>query len=218
MSAAGDADSDERIEWLDRLPTVVFLGSRFNQDHCLVSTLRSLGFGIRFQSHSSVTDWLAADSKGPASLVVMDQEQRCSADGASLNLELRMLARRSLRFAILSDFDDPCSPFEALRLGARGFIPASLPAPVVLQALKLMVAGGVFIPLPSLLLLLSRKSRPAIQMTLGHGDSSAIDVSTASAWAKTTSVSPETRDLVHGDWVRAHLMRLLKRLPDKRRR
>lgn len=217
MSAAGHAISDQSVYRLDLPLTVVFLGARFIRSDGLVSGLQSLDFGIYFKAHSSVLDWLAVKSKHPTSLIVIDKE--CfSAEKSRLGSELSVLTRHSLRFAVFSEFEDPCSVMEALRLGARGFIPANLPLPILLQTLKFIVVGGIFIPLASLVLLLSQRHRPIIQMTLGYGDSSAIDLSDASAWTKTISDEHKTGSIADDSAVREHLTRIFKGFADKQRR
>ncbi len=53
--------------------------------------------------------------------------------------------------AILADRAEPSHAVEALRMGAQGYLPTSLELPVVLHALRLIHAGGVYAP-PGLLL------------------------------------------------------------------
>lgn len=48
--------------------------------------------------------------------------------------------------AILSDSAEPGCMVEAIRLGARGYIPTSLDLPVVKSALHLIASGGTYVP------------------------------------------------------------------------
>ena len=52
----------------------------------------------------------------------------------------------TLPVAVLSDEQDRNSIMKALQLGARGVIPKSRQNPILLGALRLLFAGGVFIP------------------------------------------------------------------------
>ncbi len=47
---------------------------------------------------------------------------------------------------VLSDREDGGAVLEALELGAHGYIPSTLALPVALQAIRLVAAGGTFIP------------------------------------------------------------------------
>ncbi len=52
---------------------------------------------------------------------------------------------------ILSDSEDAQEILDYLQLGAKGCIPTSLPLDVAVEAINLVLAGGVFIPANSLL-------------------------------------------------------------------
>src|SRR5215831_1269990 len=52
---------------------------------------------------------------------------------------------------LLSDVEDPDQIVEALDRGARGYIPTSEPFEVVVEAMRLVRAGGVFVPASSLI-------------------------------------------------------------------
>lgn len=52
---------------------------------------------------------------------------------------------------ILSDSEDPASIFRALDLGVKGYIPSTLGAEVAIEATRLVIAGGVFVPAASLI-------------------------------------------------------------------
>src|SRR3546814_3435184 len=51
--------------------------------------------------------------------------------------------------AIVADRDDGPSILEALRRGVRAYIPTSLSLPVMVEALRLVCAGGTFVPATS---------------------------------------------------------------------
>ena len=72
-------------------------------------------------------------------------------------LELRRLFA-DLKFVVLSDHYGPDELVSAFRAGASGFLPLSLEPQVVLRALDLILAGGMFYP-PTLL---SRYARPTV--------------------------------------------------------
>lgn len=82
----------------------------------------------------------------------------CDHAGSDMDvLARRVLALRAsnpdLKLAVLSDRDDVESVIRTLRLGAHGFIPTSLSLQIVVQALRLIFAGGVFVPSSSVMAL-----------------------------------------------------------------
>jgi DNA-binding NarL/FixJ family response regulator len=50
--------------------------------------------------------------------------------------------------ALLSNRDDEATALAAMHRGVRGFFPSSLPVEVVVAGLRLVLAGGVYRPLP----------------------------------------------------------------------
>ncbi|MBK8906725.1 MAG: response regulator transcription factor [Rhodospirillales bacterium] len=53
-------------------------------------------------------------------------------------------------FVVMSDHDDPRHVVEALRCGVRGYIPTTIHPHVAVEALRLVQAGGTFIPASAL--------------------------------------------------------------------
>ncbi|MDT3377710.1 LuxR C-terminal-related transcriptional regulator [Labrys portucalensis] len=94
-------------------------------------------------------EWNAvADEHEEVSLVII-----CEGDDPS---DLTLLAAAtghmpSAAIIILSDSEDPASIFRALDLGVKGYIPSTLGAEVAIEATRLVIAGGVFVPAASLI-------------------------------------------------------------------
>ena len=53
--------------------------------------------------------------------------------------------------AVLSDFEDAGSIWEAFNLGVRGYIPTSLASMVAVEAVRMVCVGGTFAPAAALL-------------------------------------------------------------------
>jgi DNA-binding NarL/FixJ family response regulator len=66
-------------------------------------------------------------------------------DGFSLLAELRE-CHPAVSLVVLSAHNDRANVVKALDLGAVGFIPKSAPREVMLSALRLVMAGGIYIP------------------------------------------------------------------------
>lgn len=66
-------------------------------------------------------------------------------DGFSVLAELRELHPK-ISVVVLSAVQDPTNVMKALDLGAVGFIPKSAQADVILNALRLVISGGIYVP------------------------------------------------------------------------
>ena len=66
-------------------------------------------------------------------------------EGFALLAELRQ-SHPALAIVVLSALQDRANVMRALDLGALGFIPKSAPREIMLNALRLVVSGGVYIP------------------------------------------------------------------------
>ena len=66
-------------------------------------------------------------------------------DGFSVLAELRE-RHPAIAVVVLSAVQDPANVMKALELGARGFIPKSAQGDVILNALRLVISGGTYVP------------------------------------------------------------------------
>jgi DNA-binding NarL/FixJ family response regulator len=110
-----------------------------------------LASGHNVIAFPSVESWLEASDGIAVSLVVLCVAGRPN-DAETLR-EISLLAQASHRLpiVILSDLEDPNVIVGALDQGARGYIPTTLPLEVAVNALRLVKAGGIFVPASSLL-------------------------------------------------------------------
>lgn len=66
-------------------------------------------------------------------------------DGFSVLAELRD-RHPTVSIVVLSAVQDPDNVMKALGLGARGYIPKSAQGDVILNALRLVISGGIYVP------------------------------------------------------------------------
>jgi DNA-binding NarL/FixJ family response regulator len=82
-----------------------------------------------------------------------------SGDASSLaDLELLETAPEKMPVIVVSDSDDVDHIVRTLKRGARGYIPSSLPFNIAVEAVRLVEAGGVFVPASSFV---DREQSPA---------------------------------------------------------
>jgi DNA-binding NarL/FixJ family response regulator len=77
-------------------------------------------------------------------LVLLDPELR-GMDGMDALVALRA-AFPATPVVVLSEDDDPAAVRAAIEAGAMGFIPKSSPAEIMVDALRRVLAGGVYLP------------------------------------------------------------------------
>jgi DNA-binding NarL/FixJ family response regulator len=66
-------------------------------------------------------------------------------DGFSVFIELRE-RYPAIAIVVLSAVQDPANVMKALELGARGYIPKSAQGDVIVNALRLIISGGTYVP------------------------------------------------------------------------
>ncbi|MEH2512769.1 DNA-binding NarL/FixJ family response regulator [Nitrobacteraceae bacterium AZCC 1564] len=131
-------------------PAIVVIHPRAFFRDCFVRCLE-----ISYQSHEvfafeNISVWKEArdqDALEP-SIVVFFAES--NSPSSSIDLQCLETAAAGIPIVIMSDSDDATYVTRALKGGARGYIPTSLPFNVAVEAVRLVEAGGTFVPVSSL--------------------------------------------------------------------
>jgi DNA-binding NarL/FixJ family response regulator len=79
----------------------------------------------------------------------------CAADALAFLAE----AAPDLALVLLSDLDEPDEVAKAFKLGVRGYIPTNVPIKQAIEAIRLVSAGGTYVP-PSILSLSLKPAQP----------------------------------------------------------
>lgn len=111
----------------------------------LKAALFGLGDGTRFVEASDATSALAMVERQPdIDLLLMDLHM----PGADGTATVRAIRERvpQLPVAVVSADEDTVTVSELLRMGVCGFIPKSDSASVIVSAVRLILAGGTYVP------------------------------------------------------------------------
>ena len=129
---------------------IVVIEARSFVRDCVASCIASLS-GQRVLTFASVQDYLEVAQGVPASLVLLCNSANPIA--AAEERERERLARLVALspVVILSDGEDVQEIRDAIGYGARGYIPTSLKLAVAIEAIRLVRAGGVYVPAASLI-------------------------------------------------------------------
>jgi DNA-binding NarL/FixJ family response regulator len=129
------------------LLTVVLVDKRTLVRECLTRSLSAIS-NCNVLSYPTLESWLDEPDRPSASVVVF-----CSAktNDPDLQRSLFLLSQTApdTPMVALSDAEDPDHIVETLEKGARGYIPTSVPLQVAVEAMRLVKAGGVYVPASS---------------------------------------------------------------------
>ena len=111
----------------------------------LASALGELAPGVRFREASDAAGALALlDGEPELDLLVVDLRMP-GAEGLSVVRTPRERAPQ-VPLVVVSAEDDPAQVAPLLALGVAGFVPKSEPPAVIVSALRLVLAGGTYVP------------------------------------------------------------------------
>ena len=141
-------NSAERLDGSLQLPALVLIEPLTLTRTCILNILRRelLGFDI---IDIATTDDLNCTTGRDIRLVALGIGDKPVAD-SSVEDDLALLVDycSGAPVALLSNREDEATALAAMHRGVRGFFPSSLPVEVVVAGLRLVLAGGVYRPLP----------------------------------------------------------------------
>lgn len=130
-------------------PAIVVIDRRDFFRDCFVRCLQ-IAYGDRkIHSFATIGDW-SGSVEAHASQVAVVIIVEAGHEASLADREFIELAEGKVPIVIVSDVDDVDHILSALKHGARGYIPSSLPFNVAVEAVRLVEAGGVFVPASSL--------------------------------------------------------------------
>lgn len=142
----GAIDRDEHGDTKTRLALV---DERPLRRACISVLLQTIGPEFAISSFSDATDLLSGcvtHCEEPALILLSIG----GADVSHLPVRegIRQLRRALAKvpLVILSDCDDPARIGEAFSYGVRGYLPTTINPPVAIDGLKLVLAGGAYVP------------------------------------------------------------------------
>lgn len=131
--------------------TTVVIDQRLLFRDCLARCLNDSKRYDAIHSFSTVEEWLKeCPHSGPGAVVILCTAGRTEAE---VNRDVALLSQAvaDVSIVILSDREGADSVLNALDKGARGYITTSMAFDVAVQAIRLVRAGGTFVPARSLI-------------------------------------------------------------------
>ena len=129
-------------------PVLVIIEHHVLARACILSILKRefTGFEIFEMPTTSGLNWLSGRD---IRLIALNIEDKQITD-PSIEGSLALIAESypNAYVALLSNRDDEATASAAMQRGVRGFFPTSIPVEVAIAGLRLVLAGGVYRPLP----------------------------------------------------------------------
>jgi DNA-binding NarL/FixJ family response regulator len=129
-------------------PVLVIIEHNVLARTCILSILKRefAGYEIIEMPSTSGLNWL---SRRDVRLIALNMEDKQITD-PSIEDSLTLIAESfpNAYVALLSNRDDDATASIAMQRGVRGFFPISIPVEVAIAGLRLVLAGGVYRPLP----------------------------------------------------------------------
>jgi DNA-binding NarL/FixJ family response regulator len=132
---------------------MVIIDSRALERECLAQTIIAHNVGTEVLAFGSIEGWaLKREVYPPPSAIIFSVGRRKTTDPIVANEIRRLTAEFTMTpVIVLSDTDDLAQIMKALESGARGYIPSSAGIDICIEAIKLALAGGIFVPASSVL-------------------------------------------------------------------
>ena len=129
-------------------PVLVIIEQHVLARTCILNILKRelTGFEIVEMATTSGLNWLSGRDIRLIALNIGDKQITDPSIEDSLTLLAESCPNASV--ALLSNRDDEATASAAMQRGVRGFFPTSIPVEVAIAGLRLVLAGGVYRPLP----------------------------------------------------------------------
>jgi DNA-binding NarL/FixJ family response regulator len=179
------ACSAEPLNGAQIAPVLVIIEHQVLARTCILSILKRelTGFDIVEMATTDGLNWLSGRDVRLIALNIGDRE----ITDPLIEGDLVLLAERcpNACVAILSNRDDEATASAAMQRGVRGFFPTSIPVELVVAGLRLVLAGGVYRPLPIV------RQNEASNLKMISGDIRAPDLSATRQSIRATAIVPE---------------------------
>jgi DNA-binding NarL/FixJ family response regulator len=112
---------------------------------CLARALRAAS-GYEVIALPGIEEWLNQCDRTPASILLLSGLDRFGSEDLAEKIQRLNQAKTCVPAIILSDAEDMGDVVNALNKGIKGYIPTNLSLDIAVEAMRLIKAGGVFVP------------------------------------------------------------------------
>lgn len=197
--------------------TIVVIERRAFFRDCIVTSLSSRN-NFNVVAAASVDEWVKSGFVQNTALVILSADSGVSEHATKDNLQQLAQAAPSLPVVVLSDSDTADSVVDAIGKGARGYISTETCLNVAIEAMKIVKAGGTFVPASSLLAAYKRNSTSADP----HGQFDSMFTSRQAAVVEALRLGKANKTIAYElnmceSTVKVHVRNIMKRLKAQNR-
>ena len=131
-------------------PGIVIIHHRTVFRDCLAQCLEMAYVDHDVRPFASIAEWLASDVLNALHAMVIIVVIDGAHESSAADLDFLETNATTMPVVIVSDTDDLNHIIRILKSGVRGYIPTSLSFNIAVEAVRLVKAGGVFIPASSI--------------------------------------------------------------------
>ncbi len=133
-------------------PLISIIDPRTLGRDTLTRALQAVDGTFRIRAYAGVEEWLQGEDIEHETSAILLGIGAAGADDPDVVDQLQRLARTYAHIptVVMGDIEDPLHIVKVLGYGARGYIPTSVNLNVVVGAISLARAGGLFVPASSL--------------------------------------------------------------------
>lgn len=197
--------------------TVVVIEKRALVRECLARCLKAVS-GHAVISFRDVDSWIEVRDKISASLIMLCIVGR--PNDPETHREILRLSQQSnpLPTILLADAEDPDQIADAIGRGARGYIPTSVPLDVVVEVMRLVRVGGIFVPASSLIAATGSNGGIAASRQSGNGLFTAREAAVVEALRQGKANKIIAYELnMRESTVKVHIRNIMKKLKARNR-
>lgn len=198
-------------------PHIVVVGKQVLFAQCLAACLRT-GLGAKTSTFLDLESWL-----GTAGLQQVTQVVVCKLSdfGSFADQDTAMLfseVASRLPTVVIADTEDLDQVLLAIEAGARGYIPTSLSIDIVVEAIRLIAAGGVFVPASSVMTARGPRDKPHAN----GKDAAPIFTTRQTAVVRALCMGKPNKTIAHElnmreSTVKVHVRNIMKKLSARNR-
>lgn len=212
VSSSGKARPSHKPRGLDRLDVV---DARNLARECFVRTLSMSHPRLAIRGYRSAAEWIETSGQEPRPLAVLYNVGSGLPSEPAFATELGRLvaAAAPTPVIVIGETEDLQEMIAALDAGAGGYIPASIGIDVVVEATRLTAAGGMFLPVASILAVRDRIAPRADARPGGDERFTARQAAVANALWRGKSNKVIAYELAMSEsTVKVHIRNIMKKL------
>jgi DNA-binding NarL/FixJ family response regulator len=197
--------------------TIIVIEKRAMLRECLTRCFEA-ALGTAVISFASVEDWVEVKDQKPACIIVLSIGDAARKESLQRDLGLLRRVASYLPITLLADDEEPSEVAAALECGARGYIPTTVTLAIAIEAIRLVRAGGVYVPARHLMAA-SRQSEYASadkhlgDITLTGREAAVLDALCRGKANKVIASELNVREST----VKVHVRNLMRKLKAKNR-